>query len=103
ADARCERRPVAVRWSRAVAGGVEVDEVRVDLPQGVGVEPMPLGDAGAVALEHDIGSGGEAMDDVESLGRGRIDADAVLALHDLGAGGFGEADHHADRVAGEWF
>src|SRR6202034_4031629 len=84
ADARGERRPVAVRAALAVARRAHVDQVGIDLAQAFRAEAVPLGRARPEPVQDDVSPLGALADDVRAFLGCDIDADAVLALHDLG-------------------
>ncbi len=80
-------RALGVRAVLAPAGHAAVDEALVAGEALVGSEAEPLGDAGPVALEEDVGVLHEVEQQLEALGRLEVQGHrAAAAGEDVGAG-----------------
>ena len=87
--------PLRVRPVLAEAGRRAVDDPGVVLAHGVEADAEPIDDAGAEALDDDVGARGEAQERVPAFGRLEVEEHA---LH-LAVGAVGEEHGHDLHVA----
>ena len=102
ADRRVDRggegRPPGIGTVDAIALGVQIDQVGVELPQRLVVQVHPLGLAGPEIDQHDVDVFGQPVGDLLALGRLQVHGDALLALHDLDGGHLGDLERVAEVV-----
>jgi hypothetical protein len=73
------RVPVGTRLAVAADGGV--DDVRLDLTDGVVADAQPLDDAGSEAFLNRIGLLQQAVEDLQALGGLKVQGDAAHVAH----------------------
>ena len=71
----------------AVAGDAADDELRVERTERIDAEPEPLEDAGAEALDQDVGPHEELAEEFEPFGRLEVEPEALFAPVDRGEEG----------------
>ena len=77
-DQRVENRLVGEGALEAEAGDGDVNQARVDLPQGVVAQTEAVGDAGAEVLQEDVGIANQALHRLQPLRGLEIEGDGAL-------------------------
>ena len=83
-----------------VAVHVDVDELGADRLERLVANAEPLGDAGTVVVDEDVGLAGKGLDDLLALGTLQVEGDALLAAVAAGSPDGGDA-HAAEGIAAD--